>query len=136
MFYVQLEGIFAAMFRVVTAIALIILLFSNAFLKSAVLLDFKINQDFISQTFCVQKAEKENTCNGKCHLSKQLEKAENDSEDAPISTENLQEILLYFSFEDEFLSFRSESSSLQSPAFNKLNGIGSIHSIFHPPQFV
>lgn len=136
MFYLQLQGIFANMFRVFTSIALIGLLFSNVFLKSGVLLDFKINQDYISKTFCVQKTQKENTCNGKCHLSKQLEKADTDSDDAPTTTQNIQEILLYVSANDTCLSFNYESFSLLVSARNKLNGIDSSHAVFHPPQSV
>ena len=86
-----MKGIFAAMIRAIPAFILIGLLFSNIFLKSAILLDFTINQDFISKTLCIKKDVVENTCNGKCHLSKQLEKSEEQSEDAPVLPQNLKE---------------------------------------------
>jgi hypothetical protein len=40
-----------------------------------VYLTFKVNQDEIAKTLCVKKEVKNNTCNGKCYLAKQLKKA-------------------------------------------------------------
>jgi hypothetical protein len=40
-----------------------------------VYLTFKVNQDEIAKTLCVKKEVKNNICNGKCYLSKQLKKA-------------------------------------------------------------
>ena len=136
MFSVQLRDIFAAMFRAFAAIGLIGLLFSNVFLKSLVLLDFTIHQEIISQTICVQKDEVKNTCNGKCHLAKQLEKSEESSEDAPVLPENLREALLYFAQSSVVTFDRFEDEPRKIPHVNQLKGINSIHSIFHPPQIV
>lgn len=122
------------MFRAIAAIGLIGLLFSNVFLKSLVLLDFKIHQEMISQTVCVQKDEVKNTCNGKCHLNKQLEKTEDTSEDAPVLPENLHETLLFFTQYDRFELTACEQTIVLIPHFDRLQGIISIHSIFHPPQ--
>ena len=41
---------------------------------------FKINQDQIAKTLCVKKEIKNNGCNGKCHLMKELKKAEDKEE--------------------------------------------------------
>ncbi|MCB9205440.1 MAG: hypothetical protein H6603_10725 [Flavobacteriales bacterium] len=124
------------MLRAIAAIGLIGLLFSNVFLKSFVLLDFKIHQEVISQTLCVQKDEVKNTCNGKCHLSKQLDKTEESSEDAPVLPENLHEALLFFAEYDAFEFKSFEESIIQIPHEDHLKGINSIHSIFHPPRVV
>lgn len=136
MFPVSSVGIFASMLRAFSAIGLIGLLFSNVFLKSFVLLDFKIHQKVISQTLCVQKDEVKNTCNGKCHLSKQLEKTEDSSEDAPVLPENLHEALLFFAEYDAFEFKSFEETIIQIPHETHLKGINSIHSIFHPPQVI
>lgn len=54
-----------------------ILVFSlNLFYASFVWIDFKINQDVIAKTLCVQKDVVESTCQGSCHLKKQLDKIE------------------------------------------------------------
>lgn len=124
------------MFRALAAIGLIGLLFSNVFLKSLVLIDFKIRQDVIVQTLCIQKDEVKNTCNGKCHLAKQLEKSEESSEDSPAVPENLHEALLYFAQDSALNLDEFEETVRRNPRVTPLLGISSIHSIFHPPQVV
>lgn len=45
-------------------------------IKSYVVLDWKINQDEITEKYCVNKDKPMMNCNGKCYLSKQLENLE------------------------------------------------------------
>lgn len=52
------------------SILLLLPSFSNVFIY----LNFKVNQDEIAKTLCIQKEMKENKCNGKCYLAKQLKK--------------------------------------------------------------
>jgi hypothetical protein len=85
---------------------------------------------------CVQKDEVKNTCNGKCHLTKQLEKTEESSEDALVQPENLREALLYFALDNEVVFKSSVETIIQIPHVRQLKGITSIHSIFHPPQVI
>lgn len=48
---------------------------------------FKINQDFIITNFCINKADKVYTCNGKCHLSKAIAQSkDNKSSNNPSKT--------------------------------------------------
>ena len=131
-----MKGIFAAMIRAIPAFILIGLLFSNIFLKSAILLDFTINQDFISKTLCIKKDVVENTCNGKCHLSKQLEKSEEQSEDAPVLPQNLKEIILFYKKAISFGWNCLNPSVVNIPCLSSLNGIDFPYSIFHPPKIV
>lgn len=78
------------------SISLLILLssFSNAF----VYLNFKLNQKEIAATLCIKKEIKNNGCNGKCYLAKQLKKeAEKEKKEAEILKEK-QEVLYSFSY--------------------------------------
>ena len=43
-----------------------------------VYVSFKINQDEISKTICVQRKVANNTCNGRCELRKSLKKFEDN----------------------------------------------------------
>ncbi|MFT4544086.1 MAG: hypothetical protein ACI9UR_000637 [Bacteroidia bacterium] len=72
------------MFKALAITLLTALLLGNVFIKSTVLLEFKINQLVISETFCVEKDLPASTCEGKCHLSKQLKKIEGQSENGPV----------------------------------------------------
>jgi hypothetical protein len=44
--------------------------------KLWIVASFELNQDYIAQTLCVERNEAENTCQGVCHLKKQLAEAE------------------------------------------------------------
>ena len=64
----------------IVVIGFILSLVFNLVLPSIVLVEFKMNQDFIAENLCVEKEIKESTCNGKCHLKKELKKVEKKSE--------------------------------------------------------
>ena len=64
--------------------------------KIGVVIDFKINQDFIAAVLCINKEKPQSTCNGKCYLTKQLNKAEEqDNKQIPNSKKERVEIVLY-----------------------------------------
>ncbi len=42
---------------------------------------YQLNIDYIIETYCVNKAKPELQCNGKCHLAKQLQLADNTDDD-------------------------------------------------------
>lgn len=65
----------------IVVIGFIFSLLFNLILPSMVLVEFKMNQDFIAENLCVEKEIIESTCNGKCQLKKELKKVEKKSED-------------------------------------------------------
>ena len=60
----------------IVTILLATLILLQPFSKICIYVSFKINQDRIAKTLCVQKEIKNNCCKGKCHLEKELKKAE------------------------------------------------------------
>ena len=42
--------------------------------KVAILIDYKINQDFIAEVLCINKEKSMTLCKGKCYLVDQLQK--------------------------------------------------------------
>jgi hypothetical protein len=48
--------------------------------RTAILIHFKINQDYIARALCINRDELINTCNGECYLNKELNKV-NENED-------------------------------------------------------
>lgn len=104
-------------------------------LNIAILVNFKINQDFIAEFLCINKEEPESTCYGKCQLTKQLSESDlNDSK----------EVLNFLKAEIEsslFLQSKEKKANLLERSF-----AGIIHydyeiytsnylkAIFRPPQ--
>lgn len=50
-------------------------------LKAYVVIDWKINQDYITEKYCENKDKPMLNCNGSCHLAKQLEQLELQEEE-------------------------------------------------------
>ena len=48
--------------------------------KIGILIDFKINQDFIAEVLCINREKPMTMCNGKCYMSEQLKKVEEQEE--------------------------------------------------------
>lgn len=111
------------------------MLLPSLFLKSFVLLDFKIHQKEISQTMCIQKDSKVNTCNGKCHLAKLLKKSEEGESETPAPQRELNEAPMFYNSVEAFDLVVSELESVLNPTEPSLNDISAIRSIFHPPPF-
>lgn len=63
------------MTRWLAYIFLFVMLFALG-LRPSVILHWKINQDFITEKYCVNKDQPMLNCNGKCYLSQQLEQLE------------------------------------------------------------
>ena len=60
--------------RFILPFLFIVSLLIQTFSKQFVVLQFQINQSEIAKTLCVKKEVEGNTCQGKCHLKKELNK--------------------------------------------------------------
>nr|WP_315030866.1 hypothetical protein [uncultured Chryseobacterium sp.] len=49
------------------------------------LAEYAVNYNYIVNTLCVNKSKPELHCNGKCYLSKELAKTNNDTESTPFN---------------------------------------------------
>jgi hypothetical protein len=101
--------------------------------KLVVLINFKINQDFIAKNLCVKKEIEDNDCEGNCCLKESLEKAEKTENPTPnIPKEKAEDFLFtgQYSWLLSNLSVLSENIIFSQTKF--INLINS--SIFHPPQ--
>lgn len=63
-----------------------------------VLIDFKINQDYIAKVLCINRDNPKLKCNGKCFLAAKLKKLEEqEKKQTPITKKENQERILYCS---------------------------------------
>ncbi len=101
--------------------------------KLVVLINFKINQDFIAKNLCVKKEIEDNDCEGNCCLKESLEKVEKTENPTPNIPKEKSVDLLFtgqYSWLLSNLSVLSETIIFSQTKFIYL--INS--SIFHPPQ--
>ena len=67
--------------NVIFSSLLILALLAPGLSKVAIVLDFKINQELITELFCINKEEPLVMCSGKCYLGKQLEASQDQEDD-------------------------------------------------------
>ena len=101
------------------------------------MIDFKINQDFIAEILCINRDKPILTCNGKCYLSQQLKKAEDQEEkQAPLTKMEKLELLYCFSKEPSHLLTHT-TNYLSKPNLVRKNlfySFSFMSTIFHPPK--
>lgn len=122
------------------AIIFTILLLSQTFSKNWVYLSFKLNQEYIAKTLCVQRNISNNICCGKCHLKKQLQKEDQEEQkQLPAGSKERFEVLSYRTITD-LLYLKTFDEYPIKPAFPgwkcRLYASSYISGIFHPPQFI
>ena len=101
-------------------------------------LEYTINFSYISKVLCINKDDVSSTCNGQCHLSKQLKKVEGSQEPKeglPINNRVTSESITYVHTKETSLIIFSYSNNIEYPLFR----VGSIYSVFleistPPPQ--
>ncbi|MBC8882724.1 hypothetical protein H9X57_02935 [Flavobacterium piscinae] len=99
--------------------------------------EYIVNYDFIVKELCENKAKPELACNGKCHLMKELAKA-NDS-DNPLSTDKKEtskqpiEVLFLEKFPVDFQLFSFKEIKKFNSFYSNLYQNTTTFSTFHPP---
>lgn len=116
-------------------IALDLILVIHAVSTSLLVLNYRVNVDFIIENFCENTDKPEMHCNGKCHLNKQIEHEESQKSENPISVNEgisfvltIQELPI-FSIDRLHLS----TISINSPYLVKNYG-SHLLDVFHPPK--
>ena len=92
-------------------------------------MSFKINQDKIAKTLCVKKEIKNNSCQGKCHLKKQLDKAdEEEQKQAPTNIKEKVEVL--------YCQTQRPFDFLKATLFNENKALGNYDCDFYSTSFI
>lgn len=102
--------------------------------KLIIVINFKINQEYIAKNLCEKKDEPESCCHGKCELKKELAE-EDKKENLPATTfKDKFEKQNYYSPSISVLANRQTTSQ---PNFNYISSVSStgLDEIFHPPPF-
>ena len=116
---------------------MIIAVLLPSLMKIGILIDFKINQDFIEDVLCINKDTPIKMCKGKCYLSNQLKKVENQEEkQAPASQKERIEVVYYHcKYTLDFHNLADRYLSSMSPgADDELHTSSFISAIFRPPK--
>jgi type III secretory pathway component EscV len=123
----------------VKKIALIIVLFM--FLKPLFpVLEYAVNYDYISKVLCVNKAKPMMHCNGKCHLMKELAKAQETEKQTSSNKKNLTvdtvDLILDIKNDFSLFLYNGNAKTTIDSKYSNLYSHLNLYSIFHPPIFI
>ncbi len=114
----------------------------QASIKTAYMVNWKINKDRITELYCVNKNNPLMHCEGKCYLSLQLKAIEKEYQQskAPFSNKQFKEVELLL-FVERFSSLDLQTivfstETVRGGRYQLSFGIDSIHSLYQPPQYV
>jgi len=123
------------MMKKVVAITLLVAFLFHSFNKLVLIVNFEINKDYITKTFCENISKPKLACNGKCHLSKELKKEEN-KQNAPSNLLKEIEISLFVESDEASPDFNNKIAALQPFEFYILKPYTAPEKgIYHPPKF-
>lgn len=120
-------------------IALIIVLFM--FLKPLFpVLEYAVNYEYISKALCVNKAKPMMHCNGKCHLMKELAKAQETEKQTSSNKKNttVEKVDLILDIKNDFslVVFNGNTKTTIYSKYSNLYSHLNLYSIFHPPIYI
>ena len=102
----------------------------------AIYCSFKLEQNKISKTLCVQRQFVNNSCNGRCVLQKTLKKFEDNERSMEKVLKEKAEIVYICNFNTvTYQLFSPEIISTPTPLTRIEKPITVTNSIFHPPLF-
>ncbi len=125
--------------RTLVSIIVLISLIYQCTVQLGVFAWFNLNRDYIANELCVNKSKPQSKCNGRCQLSKQLEKT-NDSQDQsgthhlPNKTQKA-EITDLLLFEESAIVIHKAfpAKNVHNPRVPHFVGYTPVSAIFHPP---
>ncbi|MFC0777028.1 hypothetical protein [Flavobacterium sp. HJSW_4] len=117
---------------------IVILLCGLIFLPSMgsmfVYASFKLNQEQIAKTICVQRKQIFNSCNGRCELQKSLKKySDNEKQMQDALKEKLEIVYICITSEVSFTFIAPAEYQQTTFAFLKSQPVGISSSTFRPP---
>lgn len=110
-----------------------------SFTKLGIVIDFKINRDFIAEVLCINRDKPMVMCYGTCYLSDKLEKSEEqERKQAPIGKKEQHEVVYsFFETLPDYLPLKQFRVIKLKPSYRKgYHGFDFVRDIFHPPGFV
>lgn len=120
------------MFQKSLCLLLVFVTLSSGFTKLFLYAGYELNKDFISKTFCENKAKPLMQCNGKCYLAKKLKQAEQSEQKQEQANKHFF-VEAFFTTSERFKYFTIQIDEFL-PSSAHLYSFKSRCSIFHPPK--
>lgn len=106
----------------------------QTFSKLIIYVNYELNLDYIIKTYCINKNDPSKHCDGKCHLTKQLQE-EDKKENLPGTTRDERpEINLFSENIKAYLFNNFSGKEYIYPELKLQKTIQPVFAFFHPPK--
>ncbi|MCC6447303.1 MAG: hypothetical protein IT215_01285 [Chitinophagaceae bacterium] len=122
--------------RVVIAILLASVFLFQSASKLLVLANYEINKEYISKNLCENKEKPKSTCNGKCHLAKELNKQDKNENSVPVSQKEKFEVQYFSEFLFDQTINVSDMENRNVFSYTMIHYLNFLDPIFQPPRAV
>lgn len=116
------------------AIVLLTLMFSVSCRELVHFAVFKLNQEYITKVFCINRAKPELKCDGKCYLKKSIDASKEERKSKPASPPDEKSIVLFYDFATVPTETPDEAKSNKYFTYLALILTGRSKDIHHPPD--
>lgn len=131
------NNIFAPSLKKAISIVFVFLLIFSNLSRIWILIDFKVNQDFIAKVLCINKNKPELQCNGKCHLANQIKQQEKKENTGTTAEANTKLEILFFNHFTTDIPLSQDialQTKLHSPYLNVFHSSDYLDQLLRPPQ--
>ncbi|KAA9345833.1 hypothetical protein [Adhaeribacter soli] len=104
--------------------------------KMFIVMDYQVNKNYIAQVLCENRSKPKSGCNGKCHLAKELKKADQTEEKHPIPLKDKLEVLHFCQPTSAFAFTILIFPEKEYPHYFSSGVSPPVFGIFHPPRFL
>ena len=122
-----------SLFSIVLSILLLLPSFGSFFAYSS----FKLNQDEIAKTICIQRKMVNNSCNGRCELQKSLKKYDDNEKKMQNNLDNKVDFVFIQNTVTSTYKAIEYSNQFKKPDFYTLEKkpVSIARSSFRPPSY-
>ncbi|SHL76354.1 hypothetical protein [Flavobacterium xinjiangense] len=103
-------------------------------------LEYAVNYEYISKVLCINKDKPKMQCNGKCHLMKELAKAQEGEKQTSSNKKNVAvdtvDLILDIKNDFSLFVYNGNAKTTIHSKFSNLYSHLNLYSIFHPPIFI
>ena len=121
------------MFQKPLCVLLVFVILSSGFTKLLLYAGYELNKDYISNTFCVNKAKPVMQCKGKCYLAKKLKQADQSEQKQGQSSIKRYLVEAFLPTGERFKYF-TKQIGVCLPKIEDFHSSITANSIFHPPK--
>ena len=95
---------------------------------------FKLNQDFITDFFCINKDKPEMQCDGKCYLKKTIDTANEESNSSPVTPPDERSLIVFLDVIEADQNSLNLFDSWHRFFYLATELQGTSQELIHPPE--